>query len=252
MTRPRDADAGEGAQAAAASGALERQAFDSDAFGFAWYRVVDVAAAGLAAEVAALERRGDPHAIDAKLPAEALDEARLLQDLGFRRVCTQFELLHPLAGAEAGTGAEPAGAPAIELSDSLALPDDVLWRHAHNFRFDRFSQDPLLPEAGVRTLYRRWIGNSLAGRKRVAHDGRNFCSYAERPDGWSIDLVSVLDAGRGIGLRIVSALVAHARTRGAPSLSVVTECENRPAWRLYLRSGFAPARFVTVFHKVQR
>jgi len=32
----------------------------------------------------------------------------------------------------------------------------------------------------------------------------------------------------------------------------VTECENRPAWRLYLRSGFEPARFTSVFHKVLR
>jgi len=249
-TATRSGDAG--AAPGAAPAALARQAFDSDALGFPWYRVVDVAAAGLAAAVADLERRGGPYGIDAKLPAEALDEARLLQGLGFRRVCTQFELRHALEPAGAGAGAAPAGGPAVELSDSLALPDDVLWSHARNFRFDRFSQDPLLPDEGVRTLYRRWIGNSLGGRKRVAHDGRNFCTYAERPDGWSIDLVSVLDAGRGIGTRIVGALVAHARERGAPSLSVVTECENRAAWRLYLRCGFAPARFVTVFHKVQR
>lgn len=37
----------------------------------------------------------------------------------------------------------------------------------------------------MRTLYRRWIGNSLYGRKRVAHDGKDFCTYAERPDGWA-------------------------------------------------------------------
>lgn len=224
-------------------GALERQAFDSEAFGFPWYRVVDVAAPALAAEVAGLESAG-PYAIDAKLPAEALDQARLLQGLGFRRICTQFELRHPLAATQA--------VPGVEFSDQLALPDDLLWRHAGNFTSDRFSQDPLLPEQGVRTLYRRWIGNSLAGRKRVAHDGRNFCTYAERPDGWSIDLVSVLDPGRGIGARILAALVARAGGRGAPSFSVVTECENRAAWRLYLKSGFAPARFVSVFHKVRR
>jgi hypothetical protein len=72
-----------------------------------------------------------------------------------------------------------------EFSDALAVPDDVLWRHAGNFRSDRFSQDPLLPEEGVRTLYRRWIGDSLSGRKRVAHDGKDFCTYAERRDGWA-------------------------------------------------------------------
>jgi GNAT superfamily N-acetyltransferase len=226
------------------SGPLERQAFDSDAFGIPWYRVVDVTAPALAAELERLESAG-PHAIDAKLPAEALDHARLLQGLGFRRICTQFELKHPLAAAtQAVTG--------VAFSDELALPDDLLWRHAGNFRSDRFSQDPLLPEDGVRTLYRRWIGNSLSGRKQVAHDGRNFCTYAERPSGWSIDLVSVLDPGQGVGTRLLAALIARAGDRGAPSFSVVTECENPAAWRLYLKSGFTPSCFVSVFHKVAR
>lgn len=233
------------------SNALERQAFDSDAFGFPWYRLVCPDAQGLEVEVEGLAAAG-PHAIDAKLPAEALGPARRLLALGFRRICTQLELVHPLGSAPANGRPNLPPVTAIEISDSLVLPEELLGRHARNFAYDRFSQDPLLPEAGVRTLYRRWIGNSLSGRKLVVHDGRNFCTYAEREGTWSIDLVSVLDAGRGVGTGLLAALVERGRAGRARSLTVVTECENRSAWRLYLRSGFEPARFTSVFHKVLR
>jgi len=221
---------------------IERQAFDSDAFGIPFHRVVRFDPDGVVGETKRLEAAG-PHVIDAKLPAEDLENAFLLQRAGFRRICTQFELVHDLE--------EPLSrAIGIEFSDRLELPDELLWEHARNFVYDRFSMDPLLPPEGGRTLYRRWIGNSLTGRRRVVHDGRNFCTYAEGDGRVSIDLVSVLDGGRGIGSRLMAALVGLARERGAGSIVVVTECENRPAWSLYLKCGFRVSRFMSVFHKV--
>lgn len=89
----------------------------------------------------------------------------------------------------------------------------------------------------------------LAGRRRVALDGTNFCTYAEVERAVSIDLVSVLEGGRGIGSRMLAALVDRSRERGLRSITVVAECENRPA-RLYLKVGFRPSRFTTVPHKV--
>jgi ribosomal protein S18 acetylase RimI-like enzyme len=50
--------------------------------------------------------------------------------------------------------------------------------------------------------------------------------------------------GRGVGARLLDALLAAARERGVASLSLSVERDNHPARRLYERAGFQQVREV--------
>ncbi len=223
---------------------LEFSQFDADAFGIPFFRVKNLAPDQLAVEIARLPESGG-FAVDAKAPAENLDAARLLTGLGFRKIAMQIRLTHDLRNLP------PDGRAAV--SSRLDLPEDVLWRHGRNFRYDRFNQDPLLPHDGPARLFHQWTKNSLTrGLKEVVHCGVDFCTFTVDKNGRAvIDLVSVLDQGKGIGKKLIASVLHAALRRGATAVDVVTECENCPAWNLYLKSGFLPAAFTAVFHLVR-
>ena len=169
---------------------VELSPFDSDAFGHPFYRVQSFDPDGLRAEVAQLPA-GAKIAVDAKVPASDIQNCHLLMSLGFRTVAMMIRLTHSLSGSLEA----PARAGIVPRLD---LPEAAIWRHARNFRYDRFSLDPLLDAQGVARLFFRWIANSLTqGRQRVVHIGSDFCTFALRPDGSAvIDLVSVLEHGK--------------------------------------------------------
>ena len=217
--------------------------FDAEAFERPFFRVqrVDETLPGL---VQQLRETHHSLMIDAKTPASDVEAARVLWSAGFRKVCMQMTLVHaldPVPPPEAGP----------VLTTRLLLPDDVRARHADNFSRDRFSLDPLIPREGIRRLYGAWIRNSLErGQKDVVHVGVNFCTLACSGGTAKIDLLSVLEPGRGIGRQLVTAACHRAHELGAERLLVTTECENARAWRLYQRCGFVPCEFVAVFHAV--
>ncbi len=224
-------------------GCVSQQAFDSEAFGVPYYRVVDFDEAALAIELPPLLRRR-PIIIDAKVAAQALAANRALQQFGFRNVCTQISLRHTLSERRS-----PAASGAT-IRNRLPLVEGVIARHAANFRTDRFAMDPLLERAGRDRLYRQWIENSLSGRMKVAAIGANFCSFTEREAAFTIDLLSVLDQRRGIGRSLVESVLEHAARQGSGEVHVVTECANVAAWRLYLSCGFAVQEFLNCYHFV--
>ena len=223
---------------------LAPSAFDSDAFQRPFYRVQRLEGS-LAEEVQQLRQRHPSLIVDAKIPASDVDSSRLLWSLGFRKVCMQIVLSRTRF-------ASPASAAGAEVSSRLDLDDGDVQRHAANFVFDRFSLDPLLPRADTQRLYARWIRNSLTGgHKDVVHVDQHFCTMSVNGSAARIDLVSVLEPRRGLGRMLVDGACRLADERGAETLSVTTECENRSAWRLYQRCGFVPTDFVAVFHLVQ-
>jgi hypothetical protein len=225
---------------------INRSAFDADAFGVPFYRVLDIDPSSIPDELQSIRDRHSVVIIDAKVPADDIENSRLLASLGFRKICMQIVLRHNLADMNEG----PFGAAVVA---SLDLPESAIEQHAGNFKYDRFSLDPLLPQAGTRRLYSNWIRNSLTdGRKRIVHSEMNFCTLAVRDRTATIDLVSVLNHGQGIGKALVAGAVRYARECDANELFVTTECENTRAWNLYLRAGFVPTKFASVFHLVQR
>jgi GNAT superfamily N-acetyltransferase len=223
---------------------LALQDFDTEAFGRPFYRLRIFEPARIEHEIAALNHMQDV-VIDAKLPADALAPAAFLQRLGFRKVSTQIEFVRDLAGPVDATGMGSA-APIVPRLD---LTPAEISRHAANFVYDRFALDIAIDRPAHDAFFRRWIGNSLSGaRHRVAAHPGGFVTFREDEDVWRVDLVSVLDKGKGIGQTLLRAVIDAGRAAGAARLRVITECENAPAVRLYLKLGFAPARFVSAFH----
>lgn len=223
---------------------VERIEFDSEAFGLPFYRVRTLDGDRLENEVAKLKRMPGGLVIDAKVAAEDTRSGRLLMQLGFRKICTQVTMKHTLG--------DTTLSPGIEVGSTLPLAERTVWEHAQNFRYDRFTVDPLLPEEGRHRLYFQWITNSLMlGKKRIAYLGDDFCSFSEDGEGVVIDLLSVLQPGQGIATMLVDRVIRHAKDHGAPGARVTTECENRTAWRLYLRRGFQVSEFVSVYHFVR-
>lgn len=222
---------------------IRQQRFDTEAFGVPYFRIETFERPKLDKELAQLvERR--PLVIDAKIPADETAIAFLLQDYGFRKICTQVGLRRDVShGDTRGSDAR--------VETSLEVSDDILWAHARNFEYDRFSLDPALPRDGKDRLFHDWVRNSLSGgAKRVVCLGHDFCTFTEERESLRIDLVSVLDKGRDVSSALLSALVQYARATSKHAITVVTECENTRAWRLYVRNGFRVTDFYSVFHFV--
>jgi GNAT superfamily N-acetyltransferase len=222
--------------------ALVPRAFDSEAFGAPYYRVVAWDDPQLATELGPLVRR-HPIIIDAKLPAAETDRILRLQALGFRSVAVQIAMRHGLDRAQPPRHD-------VTVVDQLDLSDESLDRHAANFRFDRFSCDPLMSRAARDRVYRGWIAESLSGHATVACLGANFCTFKCEETRLSIDLLSVLDQRQGIGRSLVLAVLEEARRRGLGEARVVTECANEPAWRLYASIGFRIEAYLNCLHFV--
>jgi len=222
---------------------LTRVEFDSAAFSIPYFRVVRFDELQLREEIAALATMS-PVVADCKVSAGDVATSHWLMRLGFRKICMQITLRHNLE----------MQAPALEsdatIAGKLDLDDDTMWAHARNFRQDRFSLDPLLPAEGRHRLYYQWLRNSLGGARQVAHRGRGICSFSKEGEHITIDLVSVLEKGRGNGARLVNAVIDYARRSGASDVRVTTECENTTAWNLYQRLGFVTETFTSVFHLV--
>jgi ribosomal protein S18 acetylase RimI-like enzyme len=224
---------------------LERQTFDEAAFGKPYYRITSKIDSSLASGMASLRKTHGSFVIDAKVSSDDLEASRILQCLGFRKVCMQIKLVHDLAGAQVFDSS-------AQLSERVEWPASLVAEHAKNFKFDRFALDGQLPAAGHDRLYCNWIENSLTGPgHRVLRIGHSFVTFGDDGEGFRIDLLSVLERRRGIGRRLLNSLASLAKTTGRKRIVTVTECENRAAVRLYLQTGFKLADFQAVFHYVE-
>jgi hypothetical protein len=218
--------------------------FDTQAFGFQFYRLKTVDGPALREDLAALSRHG-PFAADGKLPADDRNGCRTLLICGFRKVCMQVTLAHDLQNVLPTVPDSQ-----VSVVNCLSLSEETLLAHARNFTVDRFSLDPLLPAEGHDRLYAQWFKNSLSGAKQTAHCRHNVCTFGERDGELVIDLVSILDQRQGIGTRILNTILSYAKARALRRVRVTTECENTGAWSLYQRLGFLPISYSACYHYV--
>lgn len=217
-----------------------RSDFDSEIFGVDFYRVVsnDIGLVRFAIQELPRERL----IVDAKIAADDLDLVAGLDAIGFRKASTLVEF-------EASTVADATADPG--LSRSLELGSEDLGSHASGFRFQRLMQDARIDRARTTELMRRWIANSLAGRRETLAIGRNFCTFSVDEGRLTIDLLSCLDKGQGIGARLLRSVHAEAAARGSNQVRVTTESENIPAMRLYSSAGFRPFAAWAAMHLVR-
>jgi hypothetical protein len=159
-------------------------------------------------------------------------------DAGFRRAATMMELTAPPSDVSAAAG----------FTRKLELSTEEMNAHAAGFTFARFAQDSLAPAGAGRRLMAAWITNSLAGRRQVLAEGRNFCTYALDGGELVIDLLSCIDRERGSAARLLAGIRAVAAEASAEIVRVTTEAENIPALRSYLRAGFTPVASRLALH----
>jgi GNAT superfamily N-acetyltransferase len=221
---------------------IKQQDFDSDIFGRPFYRITSFDLDRLGPELATV--RDIPSVIiDAKLPSGEVEQAAFLMRRGFRKICMQVELIHRLQGTVSASSAE--------ICPRLELQPDVLREHARHFLTDRFALDVCLPRESHDRLYEAWMRNSLSGaRHSISVRGNNFVTFRDDGEEVKIDLVSVLDKGKGIGTDVINAVLLDAQQRGKSCVRVVTECENVPAIGLYVKTGFKVSCYYTVLHFV--
>jgi hypothetical protein len=124
------------------------------------------------------------------------------------------------------------------------------------FRAIAFEQSPSTLFCRLRQCL-HWLGetplrrpdrNSTGGAKRVASINRNFVSFEDSAPIRRIDLVSVLDKGVGIGVKLLTAIIEDACRRGLEEVKVVTDRDNVTALRTYRAVGFQPERSLAVLH----
>lgn len=217
-----------------------RSDFDSEIFGVDFYRVVSNEIGLVRHEIEVLPR--ERLIVDAKIAADDLGLVAGLGAIGFRKASTLVEFETKPA---ADTAADP------DLSRSLELGSEDLDAHARGFRFQRLMQDVRLDRARTTELMRRWIKNSLAGRRETLAIGRNFCTFSVDRQRMTIDLLSCLDKGQGIGGRLLRSVHAEATARGCTEVRVTTEAENIGAMRLYSAAGFRPVAAWAAMHLVR-
>jgi hypothetical protein len=217
-----------------------RSDFDSDVFGVEFYRVISNDVELIRSATDALPKEGV--IVDAKVPADDMGLVAGLDAIGFRKVSTLVEFETKPA---AGSAADP------DLSRSLELGSEDLEAHATGFRFQRLMQDVRIDRARTSELMRRWIVNSLAGRRETLAIGRNFCTFSVHDGRLTIDLLSCLDKGQGIGARLLRCVHAEAAARGCTEVRVTTEAENITAMRLYSAAGFRPVAAWAAMHLVR-
>ena len=184
--------------------------------------------------------RREPIFADLKFAASDLETAHDALQHSFRKICTLVELTHSLAQVEPIEG--------VVFSDHLDLTKSDQRAHAEHFHACRFRQDPLIPTRIAVDLYAAWIGNSLNGGKRVAALGINFCSFADIDGIRHIDLLSVIEKGRGYGTRLLKAVAYDAKLSKLRQVSVTTEIENEPSIKAYTAAAFDIRAFSSVFH----
>jgi GNAT superfamily N-acetyltransferase len=177
---------------------------------------------------------------DLKVAASDLETACNALQRSFRKICTQVQLIHRLSRVER--------VEQVAFSDRLELRDDQHRAHAEHFRACRFRQDPLIPTHIATDLYAAWIANSLSGGKRVAALGINFCSFADGNGIRHIDLLSIIEKGRGYATQLLKAVTCDAKSKGLQEVLVTTEVENEWAISAYKAAGFDITSFASVFH----
>src|SRR5262245_6311888 len=101
--------------------------------------------------------RAGPLFADAKLEEADIATARQLLLFGFRKVCTQIGMLHPLENRDA------VPAQAI-IARRLALSPVDLCAHADNFTTSRHRQDTLLDAGRAKRSEERRVGKECRAR----------------------------------------------------------------------------------------
>jgi dTDP-4-amino-4,6-dideoxy-D-galactose acyltransferase len=126
--------------------------------------------------------------------------------------------------------------------------------------YSRFRLDPRIPEESFERLYETWIVRSvlgdladavlIAGRGTGRDDPAGLITVSLAGGEGSIGLIAVDESarGQGVGSNLIHAAHRWLLGRGARSVKVVTQLDNRKACRLYEKCGYTHAELLHVYH----
>lgn len=213
--------------------ALAHLSFDSEVFGFPFFRVNLAERDALSEEIERLKTvTGKKFGCDAKTDISENSEFTELKQLGFQHLCDQTTCE---AHLEASTN---------DGDEEVMTPDspeeELVASHSANFTDDRLSLDTRIPVEATKRFYAQWIRNSFViPQKKTYVLGSGLCITLEKKGMLKIDLVSVLEKRSGIGFRLLGHVLNEARNNQVKTVQVTTESHNEGALRLYEKCGFS-------------
>ena len=212
--------------------ALSKMEFDSQVFGFPFFRVNLDEQDALPEEIERLKTiPGKKFGCDAKTDFSENAEFIELKRLGFHHICDQTTCKAYIEASinDGDTEVMTPDAPEEKLVSS----------HSANFTDDRLSLDPRIPVDTTKRFYAQWIRNSFViPQKKTYVLDSGICITVEKDGVLKIDLVSVLEKRSGIGFRLLSHVLSEDRNNQVKTVQVTTESHNEGALRLYEKHGF--------------
>ena len=220
---------------------LSYQPFDSEIFGFPFFRLTNLRNS-FPCELKALSKLNFPSfGCDAKVLSTDLTSITSLLREGFVHVCDQITLQTSPTKTKFKKDSS-----AKEVSSLSKL---ILSSHANNFHEDRLSRDSRISNETVGRFYSKWISNSFSyTNKKVYSLASGLCITQIKQDTLKIDILSVLEKRKGFGTRITGHILAHAAETQVPRIEVTTESDNKGALKTYSRNGFQEKQKVSCFH----
>lgn len=144
------------------------------------------------------------------------------------------------------------------ISDYKGGKDDELNRLAiESGVYSRFRRDPRFKNNEFVRLYSKWISDSIqmkiADKLLVFEEDdqlRGFVSIRYKNESAEIGLIAVHgnSRGRGIAMALLNAAFFHSRQQDFPFIRIVTQQDNIPAMKLYLKAGFRLEHKVYIYH----
>lgn len=126
-------------------------------------------------------------------------------------------------------------------------------------QYSRFKVDQRIPPDKFRGLYETWIEGSTSGRLAdevlvacASGDGTpvGMITLAKKGSAGNIGLIAVSEVvrGRGVGLWLLKQGHGWMTAKGLSTVTVVTQCDNLPACKLYERGGYRVKSVHDVYH----
>ncbi len=229
-------------QAFARLEALTYLPFDSEVFGFPFFRLITDAGNSLAQDLEALRSLNLPtFGCDAKISSTDDSSIIQLQKEDFIHVCDQ--ITYDISPASS------TFMPEVEAVELMNIDAEEISFHADNFRDDRLSRDSRIPGASIKRFYAKWIANSFSFPGKTIYSLESgLCITQLKQDILKIDLVSVLEKRKGVGSRLIGHTLAQAYQGKIPCVEVTTESHNKGAIKAYTRNGFQEKTRLSCLH----
>ena len=222
--------------------ALTYLPFDSEVFGFPFFRLSADAGDSLTRDLEVLRNLNlVAFGCDAKTASTDDSSVIQLQKEGFIHVCDQ--ITYDISPASS------TFLPEVKAVELMHMDSEEISFHADNFRDDRLSLDTRIPESTIKRFYTKWIANSFSFPGKTIYSLQSgLCITHLKQDVLKIDLVSVLEKRKGVGSRLIGHTLAQAYQGKIPRVEVTTESHNKGAIKAYTRNGFQEKTRLSCLH----